>query len=85
MQDLRKYRVFKLAIFDIVLTMTCVLVIHSLLWHYPLDIEDKEKRTWTQYFASLILITITFFGVGVLVHRVLGVRSAFSAYLGINK
>lgn len=85
LKDLRSYRVFNLALFDMALTFASIIIVHSLLWHYPLDIEDKERRTWAQYFASFTLITITFFGVGLIVHRLIGVRSAFSAYMGMNK
>ena len=59
-------------------------IVHILLWIYPLDMKEKEKRTSLQYISSLILIFIMFLGIGVIFHRIFGIKSALSAYLGFN-
>jgi len=83
-EELRKYRIFKIAIFDLAATFVFVLITHSLLWVYPLDMKDKDKRTWVQYLISLLLLCITFLGLGVIAHRIFGIKSALSGYLGFN-
>lgn len=82
--ELRKYRIFGLALFDLAFGFLGAFVIHSLLWMYPLDIKIKEKRTPLQYMSLLILMFITVIGLGVIIHRIMGVKSTLSSYLGIN-
>jgi len=81
---LRQYRFLKMAIFDLVVTFIFALIVHSLLWAYPLEMKDKEQRTWIQYLFSLFLIFVTFLGLGIISHRIFGIKSTLSAYLGFN-
>ena len=60
------------------------MIIHSLLWFYPLNMKNKEKRTTLQYVASATLIYVMFLVIGAIFHRIFGVQSAFSGYLGFN-
>lgn len=73
-----------MAIFDLVATFIGAFIVHILLWIYPLDMKEKEKRTSIQYFLSLLIIFIMFLGLGVIFHRIFGIKSALSAYLGFN-
>ena len=82
--SLRKHRFFNMAIFDLVGTMVIALIVHTILWTYPYEMKNKEKRTYVQYIASLLLIMITFLGLGVIFHRIFKIQSALSAYLGLN-
>lgn len=82
--DLRQYRIFNLAIFDLSFGFVFAFIIHLLLWIYPLDMKDKEKRTTLQYIASLLLIFIMVVGLGVITHRIFGIKTALSAHLGFN-
>jgi len=81
---LRKPKFFNMAIFDLVATFIGAFIVHILLWIYPLDMKEKEKRTSLQYISSLILIFIMFLGIGVIFHRIFGIKSALYAYLGFN-
>ena len=81
---LRKPKFFNMAIFDLVGTFIGAFIIHMLLWMYPLDMKDKQKRTPGQYVLSLLLIFTMFLGLGVIFHRIFGIKSALSAYLGFN-
>lgn len=81
---LRGPKIWNMAIFDLVATFIGAFIVHLLLWLYPLDMKDKEKRTSMQYILSLTLIFITFVGLGVIAHRIFKVKSALSAYLGFN-
>ncbi len=87
-EQLRKPKFLNMAIFDLVATFIGAFIgafiVHILLWIYPLDMKEKEKRTSLQYVASLILIFIMFLGLGVIFHRIFGIKSALSAYLGFN-
>lgn len=83
-ENLRKYKVMKMALFDLVMTFIAVLIIHSLMWAYPLDMKEKNNRTWLQYISSLMLLFVSFIGLGVIFHRLFGIKSALSAYLGFN-
>jgi hypothetical protein len=82
--SLRKHRFFNMAIFDLVGTMIIAFIVHTILWMYPLEMKNKEKRTYFQYLTSLLLILITFFGIGVIFHRIFKIQSALSGYLGLN-
>ncbi len=83
-EQLRKPKFLNMAIFDLVATFIGAFIVHILLWIYPLDMKEKEKRTSLQYVSSLILIFIMFLGLGVIFHRIFGIKSALSAYLGFN-
>jgi hypothetical protein len=84
--QLRQSRIFNMAIFDLVLTFIGAFITHLLMWLYPLDINaiNQEKRTFLQYIISLVFIFLTFVGIGVIIHRIFGIKSALSAYLGFN-
>ena len=82
--DLRQYRIFNLALFDLAFGFVGAFIIHLLLWMYPLEMKNKEKRTTLQYLGSLLLIFVMVVGLGVIVHRLVGVKSALSAHLGFN-
>jgi hypothetical protein len=82
--SLRKHRFYNMAIFDLVGTLIIAFIVHTILWVYPLEMKNKEKRTYAQYFISLLLIFITSFGIGVIFHRIFKIQSALSGYLGLN-
>ena len=86
MDELRKYRFLNLTLIDLVPTLIIGLVIHSYLWLYPLElnVEEQSKRTFIQYFASLIIILITLLGLGLILHRSFSIKSGLSAHLGLN-
>ena len=82
--DLRKPKFLNMALFDLTATFLFSMIIHSMLWFYPLDMKNKGKRTRLQYISSVILIFLMFLGIGVIFHRIFGIQSAFSGYLGFN-
>ena len=86
MEQLRKYRFFNLTLIDLIPTLFVGLIIHSYIWLYPLelDIEEQSNRTFIQYIASLSIILITLLGLGIIIHRSVGVKSGLSAHLGLN-
>jgi len=73
-----------MAIFDLVATFLIAFIVHYLLWSNPLEMKDKSKRTSFQYIVSLLLIFFMFISLGVIFHRIFGVQSAFSGYIGLN-
>lgn len=81
---LRRPKIFNMALFDLIMTFIGAFITHLLLWLYPLNMKDKEKRTPLQYIISLMLIFICFIGIGVIMHRIFNIQSALSAYLGFN-
>ncbi len=81
MLNLRKYRIYNLAIFDYVITFIAVLILHSYMWFYA---KVNYKRTYTQYFISLIYIFIAMLGLGTIIHYFTGVKSTFSHYIGFQ-
>lgn len=83
-QNVRQYRIFGMTIVDLTATFIGAFIVHILLWTYPLDMKDKNKRTATQYIVSLTLIFIMSLGLGVIFHRIFGIQSALSGYLGFN-
>lgn len=83
-EQLREPKFLNMAIFDLVGTFIISLIIHTILWVYPLEMQNKEKRTYTQYITSVIFIFVMFLGIGVIFHRIFGIKSALSAYLGFN-
>lgn len=82
--ELRKPKLLNMAVFDLSATFIVSMIIHSILWFNPLEMKNKEKRTHVQYIASAILIYIMFLMIGVIFHRIFGIQSAFSGYLGFN-
>jgi len=84
-QDLRRPKIFNMAIFDLVATFIIAAIVHLVLWLYPLEMKEKEKRNALQYITSLMLIFIMFVGLGVIFHRIFRIKSALSAYLGFNE
>ena len=81
--NLRDYRIIGLAIIDYVITFVFVLVLHSYMWYYA-KISSTTKRTYLQYFASLLYIYIAFLGLATVLHFFFGIKSVFSRYLGFN-
>jgi len=86
MEQLRKYRFLNLTLIDLIPTLITGLIIHSYIWLYPLelDIEEQSNRTFIQYIASLSIILITLLGLGIIIHRSVGIKSGLSAHLGLN-
>ena len=86
MEELRRYRFLNLTLVDLIPTLIVALIIHSLLWLYPLelDTEEQSNRTFIQYTVSLAIISITSLGLGILIHRAVGVKSGLSSHLGLN-
>jgi energy-converting hydrogenase Eha subunit A len=82
--DVRKPKILNISIIDLIATLIVAFVVHLLLWIYPLNMKDKNKRSYLQYFSSLFLIFVMFLGLGVIFHRIFGIQSALSAYLGFN-
>lgn len=82
--ELRKPKLLNMAVFDLSATFIFAMIIHSVLWFNPFEMKNKEKRTHIQYITSAILIYIMFLMIGVIFHRMFGIQSAFSAYLGFN-
>lgn len=84
--QLRKHRFLNLTLIDLVPTLIVGLIIHSYLWLYPLELSDEQQtdRTFVQYAASLAIISITLLGLGVIIHRMFGIKSGLSAHLGLN-
>ena len=84
--QLRKHRVLNLTLIDLVPTLIVGLIIHSYLWLYPLELSEDQQtdRTFVQYAASLAIILTTLLGLGVIIHRIFGIKSGLSAHLGLN-
>lgn len=81
--DLRSFRFYGLAIIDYVITFIVVLILHSYMWFYA-NVSNKSKRTYFQYFISLIYIFIAMLGLATILHFFFGIKSVFSSYLGFN-
>jgi len=86
MEELRRHRFFNLTLIDLIPTLIVGLIIHTYLWIYPLELSDNEQsnRTFIQYSASFAIILITLLGFGIMIHRIVGVKSGLSAHLGLN-
>ena len=86
MEQLRRHRFLNLTLIDLIPTLIVALILHSYLWLYPLELDTQEqsKRTFIQYAASLAIISITFLGLGIIIHRSVGIKSGLSAHLGLN-
>ena len=86
MEQLRKHRFLNLTLIDLIPTLIVALIIHSYLWIYPLELDNQEQlnRSFIQYIVSLSIIIITSLGLGIIAHRMVGIKSGLSAYLGLN-
>lgn len=84
LDTLRTPKIFNMAIFDLVSTFIVSMIVHSLLWFYPLEMKDTNKRTLFQYIVSSFSIFIMFLGIGVIFHRLFHIKSGLSAHLGFN-
>jgi hypothetical protein len=86
MEELRRHRFLNMTLIDLIPTLIVALIIHSLLWLYPLelDADEQSKRGFIQYAVSLTIISITSLGLGILIHRAVGIKSGLSAHLGLN-
>ena len=82
--ELRKFKILNMAIFDFIATFVCVFIIHYYMWTHPIYMKDPTKRTYVQYFTSLIFLFVTFIGIGVIMHYIFNIQSGLSAYLGFN-
>tara|TARA_B100002051_G_C16241078_1_gene394972 strand:- start:47 stop:295 length:249 start_codon:yes stop_codon:yes gene_type:complete len=74
--ELRKYKIFGMAIFDLVVSMIGMIIIFILLkkWHF------KELSTLNFIIAAIIL-TIPF---GIIVHILFGVNTGLNYKLGLS-
>ena len=81
--NLRDYRILGLAVIDYIVTLVFVLILHSYMWFYA-NISKNTKRTYLQYFVSLIYIFIAILGLATILHFFFGVKSVFSSYIGFN-
>jgi hypothetical protein len=86
MEELRRYRVLNLTLIDLIPTVIVALIIHLVLWVYPLELssDEQSERTFIQYTVSLTIIVITSIGLGIIIHRLSGIKSGLSAHLGLN-
>lgn len=85
MQQLRQYTFLNITIVDFVGTLIIAWFIHYPLWNYPLEMKNKENRTYLQYVASFIIIFVMLLGIGIIFHRIFGIKSGLSGYLGLNE
>lgn len=81
--DLRSFRILGLAVIDYIITFIIVLILHSYMW-FNANISNTTKRTYIQYFGSLLYIFIAILGIATILHYFFGIRSIFSKYLGFN-
>lgn len=84
--NLRKYKIYNMALFDYFITFVFVFFIHLYMWRNPLymDITTKNNRNLIQYISSFILLFISFIGIAVIFHYIFGIKSGLSAHLGFN-
>ena len=80
--ELRKYKFFNMAIFDLVGTFIIIWFIHLYMW-MNIPNENKKNRNYIQYFLSLLLLFITGLGIGLIFHYMFKINSALSRYLGL--
>jgi hypothetical protein len=86
MEQLRQHRFLNLTLVDLIPTLIVALIIHSYMWLYPLELSSEAitERTFIQYAISLTIICVTSVGLGIIIHRIVGVKSGLSAHLGLN-
>ena len=82
----KKYRVFDLSAYDFIGTLVILFFIHLYMWSYPIDLSKKEfeERTPLMYITSLIFLSITSIGLGVLFHYMFSQKSSLSYKLGFS-
>lgn len=84
--NLRDYRFYGLAIADYVATFIAVFFLHYYMWtNANINPIMKQKRTFLQYFISLIYLFIASLGIATILHYFFGIKSVFSRYLGFNE
>ena len=81
--NLRKYKLFNMAIFDFIMTFIIIFILHLYMWFHPLDDMKNQRNIW-QYLISLLLFFVSAIGLGVIMHYFFGIKSALSGYLGFN-
>jgi hypothetical protein len=69
-EQLRSYRVFQIAVFDLVLSYVGALIVGLLL-------RLRTVKSW-----ALLLVAWTLFGI--LIHKALGINTMLGYYLGLN-
>lgn len=79
--NIHDYRIFGLAIFDLVLTLISVIILHYYIWNNPT--HKIEKRTLNQSILLFILLFVTFMGLGLIFHWIFKIDSRLSYYIGI--
>jgi len=74
--ELRKYKIFGMAIFDLVVSMIGMIVIFLVLkkWHF-------NKLRTLNFIIAAIILTIPF---GIIVHIVFGVNTGLNYKLGLS-
>lgn len=82
--ELRQHRFLNMAIFDHVAVSIFAFVISILMWRNPLEMKQKEERGYLQFISLFVLMNIMLIGIGVIFHRLFGIQSALSGYLGLN-
>lgn len=83
LEYLRSFRLFNIALFDLVATFIAIFALQNYIWFHPLDKPDRD-RDIVQYISFTIIMLITSIGIGIISHWLFNVRSALSAYIGIN-
>ena len=75
-QDLRKHKIFGLAIFDLVSSFIGMILLFLLLWkvHFP-------KLDWWKFVLAALLLTIPF---GIIIHIFFGVNTRLNYKLGLS-
>lgn len=74
--EIRKYKIFGLSIFDIVLGIIGMIIIFLIMWKW----HFSQLNHWNFVFAA-ILLTIP---VGIVFHIIFGVNTTLNAYLGLS-
>ena len=83
-EELRTPKVFKMAIFDLVGTFAIAFLVHLSLWMNQQK-EKEQQRNVFQYIVSLMIIFVMFLGLGIVFHKIFGIKSALSGHLGLNE
>lgn len=83
LDNLRSYKIFNMAVFDLIATIISAIVLQNYMWFHP--VEPTKHRNVFQYIVLMFIIIITFIGLGIISHWLFGIQSALSAYIGINE
>jgi NADH:ubiquinone oxidoreductase subunit 3 (subunit A) len=75
-QDLRKHKIFGLAVFDLVSATIGMILLFLLAWkiHFP-------KLDWWKFVVAAVIITIPF---GIIIHVFFGVNTKLNYDLGLS-